>query len=56
VPAEDRLSPDHLRGLLWDSPDSQDEAQIDARLQELGTRPWQRELVVPVIAPYWSAE
>lgn len=56
VPTENLLSPDHLRRLLWDSPDSQDEAQIDARLQELGTRPWQRELVVPVIAQNWSAE
>lgn len=56
VPAENLLSPDHLRRLLWDSADSQDQAQIDARLQELGSRPWQRELVVPVIAQNWSAE
>lgn len=56
VPAENLLSPDHLRRLLWDSPTTQDEAQIDARLQELGARPWQRERVVPVIAQYWSAE
>lgn len=56
VPAENLLSPDHLRRLLWDSPTTQDEAQIDARLEELGARPWQRERVVPVIAQYWSAE
>jgi ribonuclease D len=56
VPLENLLAPDHLRRLLWDSADAQDEAQIDARLEELGARPWQRGLVVPVIAQYWSAE
>lgn len=56
VPTENLLSPDHLRRLLWDSPDSLDEAHIDARLQDLGTRLWQRELVVPVIAQNWSVE
>jgi ribonuclease D len=55
VPVENLLSPDHLRRLLWDSPDQTDQATIEARLAELGTRPWQRELVVPVIAQNWSA-
>lgn len=53
VPVENLLAPDHLRRLLWDSPDSIDEATIDVRLAELGARPWQRALAVPVIAANW---
>jgi ribonuclease D len=53
VPVENLLSPDHLRRLLWDSPDQTDSAAIQDRLIELGARPWQRELVVPVIAQNW---
>ena len=50
---ENLLSPDHLRRLLWDSPDTTDEATVAAQLAELGRRPWQRELVVPVITRLW---
>jgi len=53
VPVENLLSPDHLRRLLWDSPDQTDSATIEARLLELGARAWQRELAVPVIAQNW---
>ncbi len=53
LPVENLLSPDHLRRLLWDSPDTTDEATVTARLAELGARPWQRELVVPVITQLW---
>jgi ribonuclease D len=53
VPVENLLSPDHLRRLLWDSPDATDEAAVDERLAELGARPWQRGLVVPVITRLW---
>jgi len=53
VPLENLLSPDHLRRLLWDSPDQTTEEAIEAHLVELGTRPWQRALVVPVIAKSW---
>jgi ribonuclease D len=53
VPLENLLSPDHLRRLLWDSPDETSEDAIEATLTELGTRPWQRALVVPVIAKNW---
>jgi ribonuclease D len=53
VPVENLLSPDHLRRLLWDSPDQIEPDEIEARLVELGARLWQRELVVPVIAQYW---
>lgn len=53
LPVENLLSPDHLRRLLWDSPDTTDDAAVEARLAELGARPWQRELVVPVITQLW---
>jgi ribonuclease D len=53
VPVENLLSPDHLRRLLWDSADQTEPAAIDARLTELGARPWQRLRVVPVIAKNW---
>jgi ribonuclease D len=55
LPVENLLSPDHLRRLLWDSPATTSVQEVDARLAELGTRPWQRELVVPVITANWTA-
>ncbi len=53
LPVENLLSPDHLRRLLWDSPDTTDAEAVAARLAELGARPWQRELVVPLITQLW---
>jgi ribonuclease D len=53
VPVENLLSPDHLRRLLWDSPDQTDAATVDGRLAQLGARAWQRELAVPVITSNW---
>lgn len=53
VPVENLLSPDHLRRLLWDSPDQTDAATVDGRLAQLGARAWQRELVVPEITSNW---
>ncbi len=53
VPLENLLAPDHLRRLLWDSPNRTDAAAVDATLAQLGARPWQRELVVPVITQNW---
>lgn len=44
------LSPDHLRRLTWQPPDDRSPVSVDARLAELGARPWQRELVVPVVS------
>ncbi len=54
VPVENLLAPDHLRRLLWNSPTDTSAAEIDSRLEELGARAWQRELVVPVILANWS--
>lgn len=53
VPPENLLAPDNLRRLLWDSPDATEPSVIEAQLQELGARQWQREHVVSVIAQNW---
>jgi len=47
VPTENLLLPELVRRLCWDWQDGTD---IDAFLRDGGARPWQRELVVPVLA------
>jgi len=49
VPTENLVSPDLVRRLCWDGAGG-DAADIDAFLRDGGARPWQRELVVPVLA------
>lgn len=53
VPTENVLSPDALRRLIWDwQPPEHPETTsvvIDDFLREAKARPWQRELVVPVL-------
>ena len=52
VPVENMLLPEVLRRLVWDwKPVDKTEsaAVIDATLVEGRARPWQRELVVPVL-------
>jgi len=53
VPLENLVAPDAIRSLLWDSPDATSPVQIDGRLAALDVRPWQRDLVTPVIAASW---
>ncbi|MGH3678593.1 MAG: HRDC domain-containing protein [Mycobacterium sp.] len=51
VPTENLITPDVVRRLCWDWQPGQDtEAAIDDFLREALVRPWQRELVVPVLA------
>jgi ribonuclease D len=51
VPAENLLTPDLVRRLVWDwQPVPDTAAVIDAFLAEAGARPWQRDLTVPVLA------
>ncbi len=45
VPLENLLTPDTLRRVLWDPP-----ADLAARLAGLRARPWQIELLTPVLA------
>jgi ribonuclease D len=48
LPVENLLTPDYVRRLLWEPPAERERAalltEVDARLADLGARPWQREL------------
>lgn len=48
LPVENLISPKPLRALLWD-PVGTSAAALSAQLETAGVRPWQRDLVVPVI-------
>jgi ribonuclease D len=54
VPTENLVSPEVVRRLCWDwqSPENPNDiaAAVDKFLREAQVRPWQRELVVPVLA------
>ena len=49
VPTENLVTPDLVRRLCWDWAGG-DAEDIDAFLRDGGARPWQRELVAPVLA------
>jgi ribonuclease D len=49
LPAENLLTPDHLRRLAWRPPSPLSEESVDEALASLGARPWQRELTVGAI-------
>ena len=52
LPVENLLTPDYLRRLLWTPPAARDEslaAGVSARLRGYGARPWQVELVTPLL-------
>ena len=50
VPTENLISPDIVRRLCWDWQPVEDiEAVVDEFLRDAKVRPWQRELVVPVL-------
>jgi ribonuclease D len=51
LPVENLLTPDHLRRLTWKPPEQIDERTVNDQLAGLGARPWQREIVVPLITP-----
>lgn len=51
IPAENLLTPDSLRRVLWTPPAGDDvEAAVAEKLTELGARPWQVELMAPVLS------
>lgn len=54
LPVENLISPDAVRRLLWDAPPVADEPWLAERLTLLGTRPWQRELTIPVFLAHWN--
>ncbi len=51
VPTENLVTPELVRRLCWDwQPSGDTEAAVDDFLHDAAARPWQRELVVPVLA------
>ena len=51
VPSENLVSPELVRRLCWDWQDAADVTDgVETFLRDGGARPWQRELVVPVLA------
>ncbi len=51
VPSENLVTPEVVRRLCWDwQPSGDTEAAVDDFLRDAAARPWQRELVVPVLA------
>jgi ribonuclease D len=56
VPAENLVTPELVRRLIWDwQPVPDASAVIDAFLTEAGARRWQRELTVPVLTEALTA-
>jgi ribonuclease D len=49
LPAENLLTPDHVRRLAWRPPRPVNEETVDAALAASGARAWQREAAVPLI-------
>lgn len=49
VPVENLLTPETLRRVLWTPPEQTDAEAVDAALATHGARPWQRELVTPLV-------
>jgi ribonuclease D len=57
VPTENLVSPEAVRRLCWDwQPVRDTEAAVDEFLRDAAVRPWQRELVVPVLAAALTGE
>ncbi len=49
IPAENVLTPEHLRRLCWEPQDPHSAVAIDQQLQQLGARRWQRDIAVPLL-------
>ncbi|WP_151523526.1 HRDC domain-containing protein [Serinicoccus kebangsaanensis] len=55
IPVENLMTPDVVRRVLWRPPEEHDADAVDAATAELGARPWQRELVVPILVEALTA-
>lgn len=56
MPQENVISPDTVRRICWEPPASPDEESVGAALAGYGARPWQIELVTPVLVDALSAK
>ena len=50
IPVENVCSPDPLRRVVWSPPEVHDVAAFTEALRGLGVRPWQAEIVAPILA------
>lgn len=50
LPQENLVAPDVVRRLAWQPPEPGGAAEVSRRMQELGARPWQRELTAEALA------
>jgi ribonuclease D len=55
LPAENLLTPEHVRRLAWQPPYPPTAEAIDEALAALGARPWQRKLTAELIARAFEA-
>lgn len=49
VPVENLMTPELVRRVVWRPPATVDEASVAEAFAALGARPWQRELVAPLV-------
>ncbi|MFI5686544.1 ribonuclease D [Streptomyces sp. NPDC051636] len=56
MPQENLIAPDTVRRLCWEPPKAVDEETVGAALAGFGARPWQVELVTPVLVAALSAK
>ena len=49
LPAENLMTPEHVRRLLWRPPRPATLEAVDRAFADLGARPWQRELISPLV-------
>jgi len=54
IPAENVLTPEHLRRLCLQPIDPGSATAIDQQLLDLGSRRWQRDVAVPLIVEAFS--
>ncbi len=55
IPIENVCSPDPLRRVVWAPPEVPDVASFEAALAALGCRPWQCEIVAPILVAAFEA-
>lgn len=49
IPIENLITPDTLRRVLWEPTEPLDPQHVSQQLRQLGARPWQIEIVAPLI-------
>lgn len=49
LPQENLVSPDTVRRICWEPPQVVDTESVESALAYYGARPWQVELVTPVL-------